>query len=120
MINNTLYAKYIKERLGQEIIENESGFIIYKLNGNECFIAEMFVDQGIRKSGLGKSLLNELKVLALDNECEYIAAHVHQFDKNAHHTLSAAFKCGFKIHSAQNNVITIILNINGGLEHGNS
>lgn len=115
MIKNTLYAKYIKERLDHEIIENESGFITYKINGNECFIADMYVDQDKRKNGIGTDLLTELKCIVIENNAEYITAHVHQFDKAAPNTLAASFKRGFKIHSANNNVITLILNVNGGL-----
>lgn len=115
MIVNNLFADYLKERLGQEIIENEHGFIIYKINGNECFLAEMYIKPESRRSGHGKSLLTELKVIGLDAGCEYITATIHQVDKNAHFTMAGAISCGFKIHNAHNNVITIILNINGGL-----
>jgi hypothetical protein len=51
MIKNTLYAKYILEREGLEILEDEFSFITYKIAGPECFIANMFIDQEKRKTG---------------------------------------------------------------------
>lgn len=115
MIKDTLFAQYIKERLNQEVIENESGFIIYNINGKSCFLAEMYIKPDSRKSGLFIELLNELKELAVENDCEHITATIHQYDKGATNSLSSAFKYGFKIHQAHNNIITIILNLSGGI-----
>ncbi len=38
MIKDTLYAKYISQRAGHEILENEHGFVIYKINGESVLL----------------------------------------------------------------------------------
>lgn len=111
MIKDTLYAQYLKSRLDQEILENENGFLVYKQNGKECYLAEFYVKPESRRAGVAKQLLNQLKNISSEAGCEYIIATVHQFDKHASQTLSAAFALGFKLHLAHNNTISIILNI---------
>lgn len=110
MIADTLYAKYINERLGHEILENETGFIVYKVNGKEVFIVDMYVRQGMRKNGLGSDLIKNLIGLATFHEAEVITANIHLFDVNANSTLMAALKTGFKVVRADQNILLIALN----------
>lgn len=110
MIADTLYSKYIKERLGHEIIENDSGFIVFKVNGKEVFIVDMYVRQGMRKNGLGSDLIKNLTGIATFHKAEVITANIHLFDKNANNTLMAALKVGFKVIQADQNILLIALN----------
>jgi len=115
MIANTLYAKYIQEREGLEIIENENGFIIYKLYPDECLIVDMFVDNHVRGEGFGRQLLDELKTKAVG--CKTITANVWISKPNSNHTLQAALACGFKVMRADNGCLIIARKLSGD-EHG--
>ena len=64
MLKDSLFAKYLKDRQGIEVLESEFGFITYKLNGEECFIVDMCVDKSTRMQGHGRFLLNELESIA--------------------------------------------------------
>lgn len=107
MIKNTLYAKYIKERKGVEVLEGFDFFIMYSVSGEELFIDEMFVDQPQRSIGKGKSAIGQLVEIAKQNNCKVITANVHLWDSGCNNTLTAALLTGFEVKAAQNNIILI-------------
>lgn len=111
MIKNTLYAKYISQRAGHEILENEHGFVIYKINGEECFIVDMFVDNEMRKKYYGSDFINELVEIGKSKNCKFITANIHLWDANYQVTLISSFKNGFNIVKASNDVLLISRNL---------
>ncbi len=115
MIKDTLYAKYIKEREDQDVIENETGFITYLITEKECFISNMFIDESIRIQGKGRELINEIAGIALEKGCEYLSAAVRMNDKNCSKTLSAALAVGFQVVKADHGSVVIIKNITGSV-----
>lgn len=114
-IKDTLYAKYIKEREGFDILENELGFLTYKIKpeDKDCFIGHMYIDESVRARGHGKSLIESLSEIALSNECEVISASVDLRDKHASRTIQAALRTGFQIYKAEYDVILIIKYLKG-------
>lgn len=108
MIQDTLIAKYISEREGKRIIEDERGFIIYQINGDDCFLAEMFVQDQDRGGGAASDLLRHLYAAAQAEGCKAITATIYLADHGAMRTLSAALKRGFRVASANNNVLLIL------------
>lgn len=107
MIRGSLYEKYVKERAGCEILEQDFGFISYKIENAECFIADMFVDEPERKKGRSRELMDELSEIAIDAGCLRITANIFLNDKNANQTLIAALLIGFNVISAGPVFITI-------------
>lgn len=107
MIKDTLYAKYISQRAGYEILENEHGFVIYKINGEECFIVDMFVDTNSRKKYYASEFTNELVKIAKSKGCKLITANIHLWDVNYQVTLIVAFKNDFNIVKASNDILLI-------------
>jgi hypothetical protein len=115
MIKSTLYAKYIKEREGFEVLENEFSFLTYVINPNkECFIGHLYVDSKLREQGNCRNIINGLKIVAKKRGCNNIVASIDLRDKNASHTILCALQIGFKILSANNNLIVISLDNLGG------
>lgn len=106
MIKNTLYAKYIKEREGAEVIENENGFVTYKIVKNECFLINIFSEK--RQNGCARDLIDLLTQEAIDHKCDCITANVYLSDPNVTITTIFALKLGFKIVTANNNVLLIV------------
>lgn len=112
MISNTLYAQYIDERQGLKIIEDEHGFITYKIKDEECFLAEMFVRKEYRRAGYGAKLLDRLIETA--QGCEYICANIWLWDPNANGTLAGALASGFKLARTGDGFIKIVLDLKRG------
>lgn len=115
MINDTLYAKYIKERENFDVIENDYCFILYKIkmipeanNSNECFISHAFTDPVVRKDRRMSALMNELEEYVFSHaKCDRITATIDLRDKNASISLLASLKYGFKVILAENGIIFI-------------
>jgi len=113
VIKDTIFAKYIEDRLGAKILENEFGFIFYIIKGAECFIQDMSIQESDRAKGKGRSLVYQLTKIAQDAGCEFLSANIHLFDKGANNTLIASMKAGFKVISAQNQILVITKDIKG-------
>lgn len=107
MIQNTLFFEYIRDREKKQIIEDENGFLIYKINGDECFLAEAFVSERSRGSSTLSDLLRHLFASAKAEGCKSVCAMIDLADGGAMRTLSAALKRGFKVVVANNNVLLI-------------
>ncbi len=108
MIEGTLYAKYIKERRGLDVLESEHGFLTYKMNGEECFIADMCIEEDRRTAGHGRVLTSALEALAKDAGCKYISANIDLNAGGANNCLLAAMTVGFEVRAANLNVLLIV------------
>lgn len=114
-LSETLYAKYIKEREGGFLLENEFGFISYKFVDQECFIMNMYIEQSEQAKGHGRALIAKLNKIAGDADCNVISANVHLWDEHSSETLAAALATGFKVTAANNNVLVIAFKVTGGV-----
>jgi GNAT superfamily N-acetyltransferase len=113
MIADTMYAKYKKERDGDQLLETDWGFIFYGLNGKECYIAEMFVDESARSIGNGKQLVGMLGDIARAHGCEFLSGNIYVKKPGGSNAALAAQLAGFEILSAHNDVLTIIKKLEG-------
>jgi len=112
-IKDTLYAKYIKEREGFEVLENEFCFLTYVINQKECFIGHFYTDESCRGQGKARELVESLSEVAAYNECELISASIDLRDKGASKTMQAALRVGFEIAKAECGVIVIVKHLKG-------
>lgn len=125
MISETLYANYINEREGFEVLETCHSFILYKIKNDDCFISHAFTKVEFRKKHEMASLLLKLEELSLKRQCSKISASIDLRDKNASLTALASLKYGFKIVLAENGILIIeksiaqINNDQGSSQYGN-
>lgn len=109
-----MFKEYLKERENKEVIENEYGFLVYKIFDKECFLADFYIKPAFRKTFVVGDFVSQLEVIAKDNGCECITAQIQIADKGHKVTLSAAFKLGFNIVSSNNNAIIIMKEVVNG------
>lgn len=114
-IQDTLYAKYIHEREGLSILEDESSFITYKFVEKECFIANMYIDPTQRGSLKLRNLIDQLSEIAKQNGCEVISANMYVEAKTIKMALIAALKIGFEIIAANNGALLIVKELKGDI-----
>lgn len=107
----SLYAQYIKERAGIEIIESERGFMSFQIQGKECFIYDAYVCSEYRLSGEGAGMLGALKTLAQSQGCDAITATIWPGAKNSTESMAAMIHVGFKITSSAPNLIALKMEI---------
>lgn len=108
MIQNTLFAKYLSEREGKRIIEDERGFIVYKVQGEECFIAELFVDESARGGSAFTDLLRHLSAEAKSEGCKVLTGNISLGAPGAMRVLAASLKRGFRVGAAEGGVLLMI------------
>lgn len=59
-LSNSLFAKYYLEREGMYTIEEEYGFVTYKLGPDYVYIVDIYVLPDIRQKGLAASLADKV------------------------------------------------------------
>lgn len=107
-----LFVDYYRAT-GCEILLEDDGFITYKINGRECFIAEMSTKIETRGSGAGKRLIAKLSKIARDAGCDCLSGNIHLRDPGHDNTILAALMTGFKVVRAENNVLLISMDMEG-------
>lgn len=66
-----LYAQYLKEREGKEVIEKGTGFCIYEIHSPHVYISDVFVQKEYRNFGIASSLIEEVVQKAKKENCKY-------------------------------------------------
>lgn len=110
-----MYLEYIKEVEGKDYVQNEAGFIAYRVHEKEFFITDMYIKKAFRGLGEGQALGKSVEKIAIEKECDYLTCNVHMMKDHDHHTRNV--KCyidfGFKIYSMNENSITLIKYLKG-------
>lgn len=111
LIKDTLYGKYIEERLGAKILESEEGFIVYSVNNEECFILEMKIEN--KRKGIGRKFISDLSEIAKAAGCKYLAGSIDLKTSGSSNALLSAMLVGFEPKKTNNNHEILIIKIIG-------
>lgn len=106
-LSKSLYARYISERAHGQIIENDSGFIVYRSDSADCYVIEIYVRPECRRSGKGRELFNELESRAISAGCKKITGGIYLEDSQYKSILAAVLHGGFSIKSANGGIIYV-------------
>jgi len=108
----SLYGQYIKEREGQEIIEEDYGFASYSINysGNECyiFIHDFFITSKFRGTKKTKALVEKLLSVAYENKCSYAVATIDPITATSTQAMKFHLKNGMCLSHIDNGLIYMI------------
>lgn len=112
-MKKSLYAKYIKEREGKEIIELENGFATYRFLNEHVYIEDIFVEKEHRKDHLAASMADIIADIARKRNYSKILGSTCLNAQNPTISLKVLLSYGFKLHSIdeQNNMIYLEKNI---------
>lgn len=106
-----MYAKYLKEREGKEILEHPHGFTVY---GYDCvpgvpfphlYIADNWVDPDHRKSGIAKTMADEIARMARHKGYTVMLGSVDGNAKGAHESLLVLIAYGMKLYTVQGTTV---------------
>lgn len=102
----SLWADYVREREGLEVIEKDYGFICYKFFlPNECFIQALYIRPEDRVNGKGSELEEEVGKMAIAKGCGLLTCKIDHLNTNSTLSLKAILARGFQIVSADKQVI---------------
>lgn len=96
----SLYGKYIREREGKRIIEDEFGFATYIFINNECYIENVYVVEKMRQKGVASGYLDEISEIAKRNGCKAITTTCRPSANESTDSLKAILGYGFKLTAA--------------------
>lgn len=102
------FGKYISEREGKLILENEHGFFTYKISGEECYIEDIYIKKESRKLGIASQMANMVAEMAIAAGCKYLTGTCIPSTQGATNSLRAMLSYGFCLHSCVEDKIILI------------
>jgi|SRR5271165_3158305 len=102
-----MYADYLKEFSAKHMFYNDKGFTIYEINGEDCYIQEIYVRPEFRDQNVAKELQTEVTKIAKELGCKRLLGSVIPSVKQSSRNLSMLLKDGFKLNSSSMNFIVV-------------
>lgn len=93
----TNYAMYLKEREGIDTIENEKGFLTYKVKDDEMWVYDCYVRPEFRRDNVAREYFDTLYVLANDLNCSSVYSTVYKSTEGWEVSLAALRSNGYEI-----------------------
>lgn len=97
----SMYADYIKERMGDEIIEREEGFATYRyVNSYEVYIIDIYVKPDFRKTNIASQMADEIAEIARKEGKVMMIGTVSSTAKNPTESIKVLLGYGMKFRSS--------------------
>jgi GNAT superfamily N-acetyltransferase len=109
--NLSLYARYVLEREGMEIIETDISFVTYYFVEKECYIKDVFVHPDHRKTGEATRLGDEITKIAKLKGCTKLYGTICPSAKGSTESIQFLLSYGFKLDSSVANFIALVKEI---------
>lgn len=102
----SLYADYIREREGFEVVETEDGFATFKLYENgECYLRDIYVAPEARETGLATEMADRVCEIARASLCHTLIGSVAIDDKFATRNTKVLLAYGMEIYKTSGTVV---------------
>lgn len=106
-----LWASYFKEREGFETISTDLAVATYKINGEECYIKDIFVHPDFRQSKEGTVLADKITAIAKERGCLFLTGSIVPSLNGSTVSMLGMIKYGFKLKEAHNDFIILVKEI---------
>lgn len=103
----SLFADYILEREGFSTIERAEGLATYKIQGEECYIKDIYIRPEDRSGKVSFQIADQIAEIAKENGCSYLTGTIVPSLPGASISMAAQLKYGFKIHSSHEDYIIL-------------
>ena len=99
-----MFKTYLEEYNNCTVIETPFGFIGYNFqyfqdNVKYCMITDIYIDPKHRKHGNAKSLVDQVILIAEENECKFICSELKRDNQYKSQILVSQIKMGFNIYN---------------------
>lgn len=102
----SLYAEYIKERLGDRIVEVDEGFASYRfLNETQCYIVDIYIRPESRNKHLAASLADRIAEIAKVHGRSELLGSVVPTAKGSTESLKVLLGYGMRLSHCEANLI---------------
>ncbi len=92
------YADYMAEREGISVLETESGFASYRIDGEKCWILDIYVAPEYRKSYAASSMADAVTSIAREQGCTLLVGSVAPDTNGATTSLRVLLGYGFDLY----------------------
>lgn len=107
----SLYAQYILEREGKQIVEDAQGFATYFYLADGVYIENIYVNPEHRKSGCASRYADQIADIAKAKGFTKMYGSVKPSANGSTESLQVLFAYGFKLDSAAPNAIIAVKEI---------
>lgn len=110
-----MYASYILERLGREIVIFDGlGFGTFKIEGEDCYIVDIYVEKEHRKGNVATAIANDIQKIAIERGCKTLSGSVDLRANNPHISMFALLGYGMRPVSALDHFIIFKKEVGNG------
>lgn len=103
------YAEYVRERLGDEILEGERGFLTYRFlkdgDTDSVYIVELYVRPDYRRTKVASEMADQIVEYARSKGCKRLLGTVNPSAKNATDSLKVLLGYGMTLYRCDKDVI---------------
>lgn len=103
----SLYAEYVKDRLGKEIIESDKGFVVYSFEKDSVYISDVHISKEYRRSGEASKFGDIITDIAKSKGYKTLLGSVQPSTKNSTESIQMLLAYGFKLDSSTNDFIIL-------------
>lgn len=97
----SLYPDYIKERLGNEILETDKGFAIYRFTDEKTvYIVDIYVKPEHRRHGVASDIADHIEELARGRGCTSMLGSVVASANGSTDSIRVLLAYGMKVISS--------------------
>lgn len=105
----SLYGEYVKERLGDEIVEKSCGFATYRFLHKDdvpcVYIVDIYVKPEFRKSMVATEMADEIVEKGRAAGCKMLLGTVNPSTHSATESLKVLLGYGMSLHSCSSDMI---------------
>lgn len=105
----SMHADYVRERLGDEILERAEGFATYRFvddKGTPCvYIVDIYTHPDFRKTRVASDMADQIVGRAKIRGCKRLLGTVSPTAKNATDSLRVLLGYGMSLYSCSNDLI---------------
>lgn len=101
----SLFAQYIKEREGKEIVETDWGFATFKPMQDWMYIEDIYIKPSERRSGKASFLADRVTEIAKNRGFSKLLGTVKPSATGSTESMKALLGYGFKLISAESDAI---------------
>lgn len=111
-MSTSLYAKYIKEREGKDIVEWEHGFLTYKKLSNDLYyLIDCFVEKEYRRTSIARQLVDKVCEIAKADGARQVMGSVCTDAEGVTVSIASLLGGNFRFSSQQGNMLYFVKDI---------
>lgn len=100
-----LYSDYLRETGLKGMVEHSWGFATYHINGQECYIEDIYVTPEERKNSRARELADQIAAEAKAAGCKYLTGSVNTSIKDPTTSMKVLLAYGFKFLRSEPRIV---------------